>query len=161
MIPYVNTVLEEWARWAASELIGGRVKISSAYKLVRIAGDLGRLPLPSELSQVVELVDAAVTYLPGHLHAVVVACYLHRAESIEAKLRQLRLCQSTYYGYLHEAHILILEAINLGDVREVPALADQYRKRVLAIKKADQRASRRAKEGSNVQQLEISSGPLQ
>lgn len=112
MIEYINRRLNDWADWC----VKGRRVVGLGYpsgpSFTRLAKPTSAItPLPEEECWEIE---QAIHRLDGRLKVVVEQFYL-RAGTAETHAKALRMCRDTLYVRLHQAHVGIMEWLQVGD----------------------------------------------
>ncbi len=113
MILHINEKLNVWADWVAT---GRRVRglgYPSQVAFMRLTPSSNTLRMPVENETAWEI-ERAVHALDRQLREVVEQFYL-RAGTAETHAKALRICRDTLYVRLHNAHVKIMEAMQLAD----------------------------------------------
>jgi len=113
MILHINDKLNVWADWVAT---GRRVRglgYPSQVAFMRLTPSANTLRMPVENETAWEI-ERAVHDLDRQLRDVVEQFYL-RAGTAETHAKALRICRDTLYVRLHNAHVKIMEALQLAD----------------------------------------------
>jgi len=113
MILHINAKLNVWAEW----VIGGRKVVGLGYPsqsaFTRLTPTAGSLRAPIENEQAWEI-EQAVHRLDANHRAVIEQFYL-RTGTGETHAKALRMCRDTLYVKLHDAHVRIMEWLQVGD----------------------------------------------
>lgn len=113
MILHINAKLNTWAQWVATgrKVIGLGYPGQSAFtRLTPSSGSL-RAPIENEIAWEVE---QAIHRLDQPLRDTVEQFYL-RAGTAETHAKALHICRDTLYVRIHNAHIRIMEWLQMGD----------------------------------------------
>ncbi|QLI80807.1 hypothetical protein HZU75_04275 [Chitinibacter fontanus] len=122
MIDFINERLMDWADWVGRRDDCGLGYVQS--QLARLGeasggAKYGGLPAGVSEADLFEL-HKIVTYLPFELRQAVWQCYMVPGTAAQ-HARSCGCHRDTYYERLHKAHVLVMEALQLG-VDEVPLL---------------------------------------
>lgn len=113
MILHINAKLNCWADWVA----GGRKVVGLGYPsqcaFMRLTPNSGTLRAPIENETAWEI-EQAVHRLDARLRDVVEQFYL-RAGTADSHAKALCICRDTMYVRLHDAHVRIMEWLQVGD----------------------------------------------
>ncbi|WP_410498136.1 hypothetical protein [Chitinibacter sp. S2-10] len=122
MIDFVNGRLELWARWASRRDDCGLGYVQSQLaRLGEAAGGAKFAGLPPDVcDDDMHELQKIVAYLPFELHQAVWQCYMMPGTAAQ-HARSCGCHRDTYYARLHKAHVLVMEALQLG-IDEVPLL---------------------------------------
>ena len=107
MIPYINTLLDQWGLWS----LDGRFKVgypkqSSFMRLVPSEGRVGVMICDEQAMQI----NRAVQALDGELRMLVDLFYIRlRNSGAEQVAKAQHCCRDTVYARLHRAHVQVME----------------------------------------------------
>ena len=116
MILFVNEKLNRWSTWVASgrKVVGLGYPSQCAFSRLTPSAGGWRAPIENEEAWEIE---RAVVRLDPQLRAAVEQFYL-RAGTAESHAKALRCCTKTLYTRIHQAHVKIMEWMQVGDDKE-------------------------------------------
>lgn len=116
MIPHINAKLNVWSDWVAS----GRKVVGLGYpsqvSFMRLTPNSNSLRAPIENEEAWEI-EQAVHRLDAKLREAVEQFYLH-AGTAESHAKALHICRDTLYVRIHNAHVRIMDWLQMGDERD-------------------------------------------
>lgn len=113
MILHINDKLNVWAAWVATGRKVRGLGYPSQVAFMRLTPSSHSLQAPIMNDEACEI-DAAVCALEHQLREVIDQFYLH-AGTAETHAKALRICRDTLYVRLHQAHVRIMERLQIGD----------------------------------------------
>lgn len=114
MIPYINSLLEQWGLWTA----GGKDRLGYPRKAAFVQVVSGA-PLCAICDDEAMQINRAVQSLDGQLRAVVDAVYVKmRSCDGETIAKTLGCCRDTLYTRLHRAHLRIMDALQDDELKK-------------------------------------------
>lgn len=113
MILHINAKLNVWAEWVASgrKVVGLGYPSQVSFSRLTPSSSAWRAPIENEEAWEIE---KAVHRLPQQLRDTVEQFYL-RAGTADAHAKALHICRSTLFVRVNEAHIKIMEFMQVGD----------------------------------------------
>ena len=116
MIPFINAKLNVWADWVVTgrKVVGLGYPSQCAFTRLTPSSTGWRSPIENEEAWEVE---QAVHRLDAKLRDVVEQFYL-RAGTAESHAKALSICRDTLYVRIHQAHVRIMEWLQVGDEDE-------------------------------------------
>ncbi|WP_027469183.1 hypothetical protein [Deefgea rivuli] len=122
MIEFIDKQLKDWADWAGRRDDCGLGYVQSQLaRLGQAAGGGKFAGLPHDVCEDdMHELQKIVAYLPFELHQAVWQCYMMPGTAGQHALA-CGCHRDTYYTRLHRAHVLVMEALQVG-IDEVPLL---------------------------------------
>ncbi|QBC44454.1 hypothetical protein [Iodobacter fluviatilis] len=134
MIQYIDGQLSNWARWQARRDDMGVGYVQSQLSRLDAVQDKRFAGIPLHVSdEDMHELTQIIAFLPEELRQAVQECYLTAGTAIQ-HAQACGCSRDTYYSRLHRAHVITMEALQVG-WREVDLLVVGYARVKEEIKK--------------------------